>query len=85
MNDQSSHLDNAAPPQATILSFGVRVMIADNNDGGRSSLGAQCVRFIKLTSPDLIPAKRNEILRNTRKTGRSVGDPPHDPCPPPEK
>ena len=58
-------------------------MIAGNHDGGRSSLGAQCVRFTELIS-DLIPAKRNEILRNTRKTGRSVGDPPHDPCPPPE-
>lgn len=47
-----------------------------------ATLGAQRARFSKLMYTDLIPAKRNEITRNTRKTGRSVGNFPYDPCPP---
>lgn len=44
--------------------------------------GVQRAYFTKHISTDLIPAKRNELMRNTRKTGRSVGNPPYDPCPP---
>ena len=63
-----------------------RLSVANVNihtaNGYPATQGAQRVRFPKLTSPDLIPTKRNEIWRNTRKAGRSVGNPPYDPCPP---
>ena len=56
-----------------------RLSVANANihtaNGYPATQGAQRVRFPKLTSPDLIPTKRNEIMRNTRKTGRSVGNP----------
>jgi hypothetical protein len=47
-----------------------------------NTLGAQRARFSMLMYTDLIPIARNQLIRNTRMTGRSVGNPTHDPCPP---
>lgn len=47
-----------------------------------ATISAQRAHFTMLRSTDQIPAKRNEITRNTRKTGRSVANPTHDACPP---
>lgn len=44
--------------------------------------GAQHTHFTKLISTVQISAKRNQFMRNTWKTGRSVANHTHDPCSP---
>lgn len=40
-----------------------------------ATIGAQRTHFTKLISTDQISAKRNQFMRNTWKTGRSVANP----------
>lgn len=42
--------------------------------------GAQRTQFTKLISTDQISANRNQFMRNTWKTGRSVANSTHAPC-----